>query len=380
MFNVSILFTLLFITVPFSVFVTIIYYQIHRRLTDAPDPIQAKMVAQHFVQDSAGNQQLVRTIAVRYGRIVHAEFLRHRVLSRGVKSSRAIPGKRLRREMLQDPYIPVSFGSNKPGMQADHTAGGFIVAARRYLWLLAGAYAWCFHWVADKVLRGHKEWINRLIEPWLYTEEVITGVEWDNFFNLRIHKDAQPDIMAIAAKIYALFQETAKTDIPVLQPGRWHVPFVTLGKDGIPVVADEHEPKRERVADWLTAIQCSAARNARASYANHDKSMPLYEKDYGTFVKLVTGDKLHASPFEHIVTGYPSFNTLAKIEADGELHGLVRHIVRGGNLTGVLQLRNIIEYVRMSVPRSDSSQVYQTELNKKLRTVLRALQPEIPVS
>ena len=78
--------------------------------------ITAEVVA-HSV--SAETNQEIATVKVRYGLIVHSELLRHRQLSRCVKSNRAIPASIIRSEVLKDPYIPVFFGKNKSGMQAN---------------------------------------------------------------------------------------------------------------------------------------------------------------------------------------------------------------------------------------------------------------------
>jgi hypothetical protein len=58
------------------------------------------------------------TLEATFPRFVLAEFNTHRVFSRNSASSRAIPVAKQLRRLLDDPYVPIEFGSNKPGMQA----------------------------------------------------------------------------------------------------------------------------------------------------------------------------------------------------------------------------------------------------------------------
>ena len=69
--------------------------------------------------DSVGpSGKRITTWELRYPRMVHAELMTHRVLSRNSASSRAIPNERLIAQVLEDPAIPVWWGKNQSGMQA----------------------------------------------------------------------------------------------------------------------------------------------------------------------------------------------------------------------------------------------------------------------
>ena len=70
----------------------------------------------------------------------------------------------------------------------------------------------------------HKQVVNRLLEPFAHINVLITATDWDNFFELRDHKDAQPEIQALAKAIKAAFEGS---EPELLQPGQWHLPFVT---------------------------------------------------------------------------------------------------------------------------------------------------------
>jgi hypothetical protein len=44
----------------------------------------------------------------------------------------------------------------------------------------------------------HKQLANRLLEPFSWHTVVVTATDWDNFFHLRCHPDAQPEFQKIA--------------------------------------------------------------------------------------------------------------------------------------------------------------------------------------
>ena len=59
------------------------------------------------------------TMLVTYPRFIHAEVLTHRVFSRNTSSNRAIPAKRVR-AMVEDNPVRIEFwGANQKGMSAD---------------------------------------------------------------------------------------------------------------------------------------------------------------------------------------------------------------------------------------------------------------------
>ena len=135
-------------------------------------------VIQHSKAKSSGKE--IITFSLKYALIIHAEFLRHREQSRCVKSNRAIPPKKIRSEVINDPYIPVFFGKNQPGMVAGQEVRFPRLA--RLLWSSSRYPAVYAHWVGEKVFRGHKEWLNRMLNPWQWVRETVTATDWDNFY------------------------------------------------------------------------------------------------------------------------------------------------------------------------------------------------------
>lgn len=253
-------------------------------------------ISAEVVKDSISpSGDRITTLNIEYGLIVHGEFLRHRLLSNSVKSNRAIPMKVLRKEVLDNPYVPVWFGAAQKGMVADSEVKS-VKWARR-LWLAARYPAVFFHWVAEK-MGAHKEWANRLLNPWQFVRETVTGTEWDNFFALRLDKAAQKDIQELAK----VMKEAMNQSTPnLLYPGEWHVPYVTTIREG-----DDNQLKyydhnwNELSVD--DAIKCSAARCARSSYNKHDKTNPSVAEDLMLYTQLITADLTHGSPAEHVAT------------------------------------------------------------------------------
>ena len=95
------------------------------------------MIKANIVQDSSlPTGERLLTYNLRYGRLIHSELLRHRAASHSVKSSRAIPTKKYRKEVENDPYIPVKFGTNQKGMQAGKQTAASVAYGTK-IWKLS---------------------------------------------------------------------------------------------------------------------------------------------------------------------------------------------------------------------------------------------------
>lgn len=284
--------------------------------------------------------KVITTFSVKYGLIIHSEFLRHRLLSRGVKSNRAIPASVIRKEVLNDPYIPIWFGANQSGMVAKSEVRYPKLA--KALWLGARYPAVAAHWLAEKLLNGHKEWCNRLLNPWQWVRETITATEWDNFYNLRIHPDAQQDIQVIAKAMYEA--STTYNYCELINSGEWHLPYVIRVRhpDGNLYYFD-NDGKEITV---IQALKASAARCARSSYDNHDKTKATVKGDMKLWDQLIESDPKHSSPVEHQATPVQDVLNL-DVNDDCWPKG-VTHIdssggVWSGNFCGWIQHRQLLD-------------------------------------
>jgi len=221
------------------------------------------------------------TLQLRYPRFIHAEFMTHRVFSRNASSSRAIPVAKMIEQVRTNPAMPVHWGKNQPGMQASAEMQGQELETMMRAWQQAAREAAATAEFMEK--HGlHKQVANRILEPFQFISVIVTATEWDNFFALRAHPDAQPEIQALAIVMKtAMEQSTPKA----LKHGVWHLPYV-------------QDQEREQL-DIETLLKASAARCARVSYLTHDGENPTIEKDIALYDRLVGSVPLHASPIEH---------------------------------------------------------------------------------
>jgi hypothetical protein len=230
--------------------------------------------------DSVGeNGERLTTIVGTLPRFMLPELNTHRVFSRNSASSRAVPISKTIANVQVSPAVPIEFGSNKPGMQAGAEDPSVAKSAKE-VWLLARDTA-VAHAQLMEYMGVHKQIVNRLLEPFMWHEVIITATEWDGFFNQRISELAQPEIR--------VFAEAVKEAMDASEPAEvgtdgWHLPFIQEDEQGL-----KHAVK----------VAASVARCARVSYLNHDGVRDI-TKDIDLFAKLVTAAPPHASPLEHI--------------------------------------------------------------------------------
>ena len=254
------------------------------------------MIKATIAQDSTNsNGDRLLTFSLTYGRLIHSEMLRHRAASHSVKSSRAIPLKKYRKEVEENPYIPVKFGTNQKGMQAGEETDA-SASHGKTVWKISAKIACLMHSMMEKA-NIHKEVANRILEPYVWVEETLT-VEHDALVEmgkLRIHEDAQEDIRVVIE----MMLEAAEQNTPLLlKNDEWHLPYVVRKRND----DDDKLSYFDNDGKILTldeAIVCSAARCARSSYANHDNSMTTHENDSKLADRLIGSDPMHLSPFEH---------------------------------------------------------------------------------
>lgn len=279
------------------------------------------------------------TMQLRYPRFIHAELMTHRVFSRNASSSRAIPVERLIADMRRNPAMPVFWGSNKPGMQAGDELVGRERRLAEEIWL-EGMEEAIKTAEALRTVGLHKQIANRVLEPWAHINVVVTATEWDNFFNLRAHPDAQPEIQDLA---YKMLNAMAGSQPNHLQPGEWHLPYVDVNRETFNYERDQalagstpSIPEDRDVLDVLRKV--SVARCARVSYLTHDGRKTTIEEDLKLYDRLVGSTPIHASPTEHQATPdqrFPSVN----VARPGDWRSPSKH----GNFVGWIQNRKLIE-------------------------------------
>lgn len=226
------------------------------------------------------------TFVLTYPRFIHAEMLRHRAFSRCVSSSRAIPIAKMIKTVKDAQLYPAFWGAAQTGMAADHEVDEEAKLKAIAIWdehreaTLKATQA-----LADLGL--HKQIPNRFLEPFAPVTELVTATEYQNFFELRDHPAAQPEIQAIAKLMRKAYAEGEPKECEV---GQWHIPFIAPGRD--------------RDLDPEYVLQIAVGRCARLSYLTHDGKRDPQE-DVKLCDRLWNSQPKHLSPFEHVARVAP---------------------------------------------------------------------------
>lgn len=229
---------------------------------------------------NAATGDRLTTFEITFPRIILAEFNTHRILTRNLASSRAIPVSKLIASAENDPFIPIHWGKNEKGMQASEELSQDEQEVAKYVWLES----------RDKAVESvdallgvgvHKQIANRLLEPFLFVTAVVSGTTYDNFFKLRCHKDAQPEIQKIAMMMRELYLSNSPEPLHV---GEWHMPLLKPEDDDL---------------DLEIKKKVSIARCARVSYLTHHGTREI-SADLELFDRLTASNPKHLSPTEHV--------------------------------------------------------------------------------
>jgi thymidylate synthase ThyX len=270
--------------------------------------IEAKVIA-----DSVNyHGERIITIETTAPKFLDAQIEKHRMISKNSSSDRAIPTSRLVDE--GNFFFPKDVRKNQRGMQGEEQLG-----AEEYQDFMDDLLAH-FDNTIDFVKKWsgivHKQTLNRYLLPFIYQKKIWTATEWDNFFELRLADDAQPEINLLANRMKIAIDESSPK---YLDYGAWHLPYVH----------DDEKPK-ENIANL---IKCSVARCARVSYNNHDGSKADIEKDLALYDFLVSSK--HLTPLEHQATPISEFTKTDYLGKNNE-HWCA-------NFRGWTQWRKIVE-------------------------------------
>lgn len=236
------------------------------------------MIECQVIADSVMGGTRITSVQVKYPRFILPQLNTHRVFSRSTASSRAVPTAKLIEMVRNEPVVPVHWGQNQAGMVAEQQLDIGRAAAAESVWMEAAYFAAnTAQLLAD--IGVHKQVVNRILEPFMWAETIITATEWDNFFKLRLADDAQPEIQALAKAIKKAMDESIAVERVA------HLPYLR---------GDENDCLR-----WTyeQRAKISAARCARVSYLNHNKQMPSVDEDFALADRLIEAG--HMSPFDH---------------------------------------------------------------------------------
>lgn len=302
------------------------------------------------VADSVNsNGDRITTFELEYHRFIHGELMTHRLFSRNAMSSRAVPVKKMIEQVRNYPATPIHWGKNQSGMQAQEELTGLELQQAITEWKLASVSA-ADHAERLCAIGGHKQIVNRLLEPFQMMKVVLTATEFGNFFWLRLDTDAQPEIQELARCMFEVMGQSTPEHLSV---GEWHTPYVrhVPHQGGIDYYSEGTSPydtdiSGEKRLDIEQAIAISSSCCAQVSYrsidASFDKAMSVYER------LGVGSNKIHASPFEHIGTPM-DYDYLEDVNVENAPwpHGTTHMDRKGdfwsGNFKGWIQHRQLLE-------------------------------------
>ena len=290
----------------------------------------------------------ITTLELEYPRFIHSEFMTHRVFSRNASSSRAIPIAKMIQAVINNPAMPIHWGKNQPGMQAneEHNAlvsvptdtGGCMDASPMNAWLIARDMAVQIAQAFEQA-GYHKQIVNRILEPFTHIRVIVTATNFANFFALRDHEDAQPEIRELAVAMKKAIEESTPQ---LLGIGEWHLPY--LDAEDITNIYEHlkensitrHDPAQHQI--WMMACAVSAARCARVSYLTHDGERPTLQKDLELYRHLVNANPPHMSPCEHQATPdiHDKHEGWHRLDLQANFSGWVqfRHLIHGESVPG----------------------------------------------
>ena len=223
----------------------------------------------------------ITSFEVTFPRIVLAEVNTHCMLSRNSASSRAIPVAKRIAAVEIDMFVPEAFGRNQKGMQPGEALTDADASDARFHWEEAAGE--CLR-RADRLaeLGVHKQYANRLLEPFSWHTAVITATDLDNFFHLRVNPLAQGEFVKAAQLMQAGRDNSEPRE---LKYGEWHLPYVEPGE------AFDLEAAK------IDVVKVSVARCARVSYLTQNGVRDPAE-DLGLYERLESSG--HMSPLEHV--------------------------------------------------------------------------------
>jgi len=266
--------------------------------------MENSITAQIIADSSNSKGCRLTTFILRFPRIVLAEYNTHRAFSRNSSSSRAIPFEKMLEMVKSDPFIPIAFQKDHKGMQGveyfeesdlDICVSDWLKARDAAVTAATG-----FRLPVTKQLR------NRLLEPFMWQTVIMTATDFQNFFSLRAHKDAEIHIEALA---YKMLEEYNKSEPKKLLAGEWHIPFGDKIDAGRIFKTQAWQKETEGMAlnmsgdinYYLDLFKCKIAisRCARVSYLNFE-GKDDYEADIKLCDRLFGSTPRHLSPTEHV--------------------------------------------------------------------------------
>lgn len=242
--------------------------------------ISAKVIA-----DSISNEGIrLSSMECVYPAFFHQDVMTHRRFGRSALSTRAIPVKEMRRRIRENMATPTHWGRNQPGMQAETELEGWRRYATEALWRMSGHSALMFSGLMNQ-LQAAKQVGNMVLWPYIHFKTLITSTDYANFFALRDHAAARPELQFLAQRMK---DALAISQPQLLYPGEWHMTYI--------------HPEERLQYSTEDLLKISTARSARLSYDKHDGKRASIDEEMALYRRLIGSAPVHASPAEHQAT------------------------------------------------------------------------------
>lgn len=287
------------------------------------------------IQDSIANGIRLTTFELDYPRFVHAELMTHRMFSRNAASSRAIPIAKMHEHIKTNMAMPVHWGKNQSGMQAKTELNGIRLSLAKVAWKTTAHVSILMSKLMDKI-GLHKQIANRVTESAQMMKVIVTATEWDNWYYLRDHSDAQPEIHELASTMRCAHNASFPVYVP--EDG-WHVPYVERELDSL---GHMYYLVNGKYVTLEEAKMISASCCAQVSYRKSDESLI---KAKVIFDKLINSKPAHASPVEHQATPAAVGSDLytESVWQPGVTHVDRKGVLWSGNFREWIQHRQLLE-------------------------------------
>lgn len=353
--------------------------------------ISAKVIADS--KNEFGNR--ITTMVVTFPRIILAEFNTHRMFSRNSASSRAIPFEKMVKSVEENPFVPIAWQKDHKGMQGteyfsnedliqeslDRHTPAIEYFERTWLEARDAAVNKACHMHNQKLT---KQFVNRVLEPYMWHTVIVTATEWENFFALRCPKyslfyeqipmefrskkdllkfvdkvespefkkdyenlseldwlqcnkgQAEIHMMALAEAMWDAYNESTPKE---LKAGEWHIPFGD--KISVQLILEQFDKENKGMSDKILnelEIKIATARCARVSYTvvGEEGKPDNYEADIKLHDRLATSG--HWSPFEHCAQAMSKKIEESSFNADDGEDGTWGW---SGNFRGFIQYRKM---------------------------------------
>ena len=151
----------------------------------------------------------ITTYELVFPRFILAELNTHRVFSKNSASSRAIPFKKMKEMVINDPFIPIAWQKDHKGMQGVEYYTEDDIYFPNGKSCKENGYNNMIHfhtenWDEARLLAVSqasilntagvtKQLCNRLLEPFMWHKVLLTATEFENFFELRCPQYEDPE-------------------------------------------------------------------------------------------------------------------------------------------------------------------------------------------